>query len=160
MQSKSFKFPLGEETKSTITNLVGKIIASTEHLNGCDRYLVQPMMGEDEKIPDAYYMDEGELSLLPRKKGTLSGGMTEFDFLIGLGIEVMSNVTGFKGVVVSRGAWLNSVNKYYIQPKVDKDGKIPDGSWIVEGEILVMPTAKKPIKKKNPDRGGFISTVK
>jgi hypothetical protein len=79
-------------------------------------------------------------------------------FLIELGAEVKSKITGFAGMVTSRSEHLNGCNRYWIAPKCKKDGKLPDGSWIDEGEIIVL---KSPVlKRQNADRGGFPSMIK
>ena len=79
-------------------------------------------------------------------------------FSIELGSEVVSKVSGFKGVVTSRAEHLNGCNRYWVAPKVDKDGKLPDGFWMDEGEIKV--TKKPVLKPKNQERGGFPSKIK
>ena len=79
-------------------------------------------------------------------------------FTIENGVNVKSNITGFKGMVVSRSEHLNGCNRYWVQPKVDKNGKQPEGLWFDEGEIIV--TSKPKLKAKNQDRGGFSSKVK
>lgn len=74
------------------------------------------------------------------------------------GIDVKSNITGFKGVVIARSEHLNGCDRYYVQPKVDKDGKYPDGIWMDEGEVIQI--SKKKIKPQNQDNGGFSSKIK
>lgn len=59
-------------------------------------------------------------------------------FKINLGSKIESIVTAQMGVVVSRSENLGGCNRYFVQPKVDKEGKVPDGSWIDEGEINVL----------------------
>ena len=79
-------------------------------------------------------------------------------FLFELGTDVKSDISGFKGIVTSRSEHMNGCNRYWIQPKVGKDGKLPDGCWFDEGEIVVVSAPK--LKRKNSDRGGFPSRVK
>jgi hypothetical protein len=79
-------------------------------------------------------------------------------FLVELGSEVKSNINGFKGIVSARSEHLNGCNRYWIQPKVGKDGKAPDGAWYDEGELIVINSSK--LKRKNSDRGGFHSSLK
>ena len=81
----------------------------------------------------------------------------EFEFE--LGIECYSKVSGFKGMITSRSQHLNGCDRYWIQPKVDKDGKMPDGLWFDDGELVVKKATKK-IKRTNNDNGGFPSRVK
>lgn len=80
------------------------------------------------------------------------------NFSIELGVKAKSNTSGFSGVITSRAEHINGCNRYWVQPPVGKDGKLPDGNWIDEGELIV--TSKPVVKKKNPERGGFPSRVK
>ena len=80
------------------------------------------------------------------------------NFTIELGSEVKSNISGFKGVVTSRSEHLNGCNRYWVAPMVSKDGKLPEGYWFDEGELIVTKASK--LQRKNPDRGGFPSSCK
>ena len=77
-----------------------------------------------------------------------------------LGTEVKSSITDFKGTITSRAEHLNGCNRYWIEPKVGKDGKRrEDGAWHDEQELIV--TGKPKVKKNNDDtRGGFSSPIK
>jgi hypothetical protein len=79
-------------------------------------------------------------------------------FMFELGCEVVSKISGFKGVLTSRSEHLNGCNRYWVAPKVGKDGKLPDGYWMDEAEIKV--TKETNLKPKNQERGGFPSRVK
>lgn len=70
---------------------------------------------------------------------------------IPLGTVVSDKVTGFVGVAESRGTYLYGCDRYCVQPKIDKDGKIPESRMIdepqleaVEGEKVVMLPAGEP----------------
>lgn len=80
-------------------------------------------------------------------------------FKIELGSEVKSKLTGFKGIAIANSIHLNGCNRIYVQPVVDKEGKMPDGSWIDEPEIEVIkkPKIKKDVSIKT---GGFPSKIK
>jgi hypothetical protein len=79
-------------------------------------------------------------------------------FMFELGCEVVSKISGFKGILTSRSEHLNGCNRYWVAPKVGKDGKLPDGYWMDEAEIKVTKATK--LKPKNQERGGFPSRVK
>jgi hypothetical protein len=79
-------------------------------------------------------------------------------FTIELGAEVESNITGYKGVAISRSEHLNGCNRYYVQPKVETDGKYPDGCWLDENELVVTKPPK--LEKKSPNKGGFMSKIR
>jgi hypothetical protein len=79
-------------------------------------------------------------------------------FEIELGSRVVSKITKFEGIVVSRSEHLNGCNRYWVQPQVDKDKKVPDGAWVDEQELDV--TSKPKLARKNNDRGGFPSKIR
>lgn len=51
--------------------------------------------------------------------------------------HVVHTTTGFTGILTAVTEQLYGVDRYYIQPPVDKDGKIPDGFWVDEQDIKV-----------------------
>jgi len=62
------------------------------------------------------------------------------DFKIALGSKVKDNITGLTGIVTSRTEWLNGCKRYAVQPKINKDGKVPDVEWIDEDQLTVIKT--------------------
>jgi hypothetical protein len=79
-------------------------------------------------------------------------------FTIELGAEVKSSISGFKGKVSARAEHMNGCNRYWLQPKVGKDGKLPDGCWFDEKELEL--TKKPKVKSKPIKTGGFHSKLK
>ena len=75
------------------------------------------------------------------------------------GVECSSKISGFKGVIISCSHHLNGCDRYYVQPKVNKDGEVPDGLWFDEGEVAVKNSTKK-IPSTNSSKGGFASKVR
>jgi hypothetical protein len=41
-------------------------------------------------------------------------------------------VTGFTGIVTTRADHLAGCNRYWLQPKIAEDGKLPEGGWFDE----------------------------
>lgn len=80
------------------------------------------------------------------------------NFILENGTKVKSNISGFVGMVTSRADHLNGCNRYYVNPPVDKDMKLPDGYWFDEAELEVIEEPK--LKPQNNDRGGFPSSAK
>ena len=80
-------------------------------------------------------------------------------FKFELGSEVKSDITGFKGVVTANCVHLNGCNRCYVQPKIDKEGKVPDAWWVDEPELKLVkkPNVKRDAAKKP---GGFPSKIK
>lgn len=72
-----------------------------------------------------------------------------------LGSKVRSIVVGLEGIVGSRSENLYGCNRYFIQPRVGVDGKVPDGWWVDEDDVEVL--APPPEKKKRKNVGGPIS---
>lgn len=68
--------------------------------------------------------------------------------MIELGDEVMDTVSGFKGVAVAITKWLNGCTRISVQPKVDKDGKLPESNCFDEPQLKVTKAVKRP----EPDR--------
>lgn len=62
--------------------------------------------------------------------------------MIELGMRVRDKVSGFEGVAVARTDWLSGCTRYSLQPKVDKDGKLPDVQGFDEPQLEVV-TEKK-----------------
>jgi len=79
-------------------------------------------------------------------------------FKIELGVKVKSNISGYKGMVTCRSEHLNGCNRYWVAPKLKKDGTLEEGHWFDEAELVL--TDKKKLSRKNPDDGGFPSRIK
>ena len=71
-----------------------------------------------------------------------------------LGLEIQTRVAGLKGIITARSENLYGCNRYFIQPKVVTDMKIPDGWWVDEDDIIVIGQGVAVIKK---DTGGVMS---
>jgi len=76
-----------------------------------------------------------------------------------LGLKVKCRITELVGMLTARSENINMCFRYYVQPKVNKDMKLPDGMWIDEDDIIVLSKgiAEKTIKKET---GGPISNIK
>lgn len=81
---------------------------------------------------------------------------------IELGEEAKDIVSGFQGVCIARTEWLNGCTRVTLQPKVGKDGKLPDNGTFDEPQLKrvgkgVGPGPKdtggpipKPIRARDP----------
>jgi hypothetical protein len=72
---------------------------------------------------------------------------------IELGDEVKDKVSGFKGVVIGWIKWIHGCDQLVIQPKVGKDGKLPDSKTFDVLALKVVRKAKK-VKKPKVAKGG------
>lgn len=50
--------------------------------------------------------------------------------MIKLGNKVKDIVTGYEGIAVSKVEYLNGCVQYCVKPKIDADGKMPEGQYI------------------------------
>lgn len=71
-----------------------------------------------------------------------------------LGKEVEAKVTKLRGVLTSRSENLYGCNRYFIQPPVGSERKVPDGWWVDEDDLEVVGDGVKATPK---DTGGPMS---
>lgn len=64
MAGVEFIFPLGAKAKAKVTGISGVITNRSEALYGCHRYYIQPPADKDNKVPDGWWVDEGDVELL------------------------------------------------------------------------------------------------
>ncbi len=69
-----------------------------------------------------------------------------------LGQEYKDVVTGFKGIAVAATTFLHGCRRIGLQPKVDKDGEIPDSMQFDEPQLEA--TKKPPVPKDNERKNG------
>lgn len=62
--------------------------------------------------------------------------------MINLGDEVMDTVSGYKGIAIARHDYLNGCTRFSVQPKIDKDGKLPPGEAFDEPQLKVTKALK------------------
>lgn len=58
---------LGDKIKDNVTGFVGIVTCRLEYLNGCVRICAQGLMDKDGKVPDSYYFDEPQVTLVEAK---------------------------------------------------------------------------------------------
>lgn len=56
-----FKHDLGVNVEARVTKLRGIVTARSENLYGCNRYYIQPPAGDDQKVPDGWWVDEDDI---------------------------------------------------------------------------------------------------
>jgi len=59
-----FKHELGKEVEAKVTKLRGVVTARSENLYGCNRYFIQPPAGSDQKVPDGWWVDEDDITVI------------------------------------------------------------------------------------------------
>lgn len=55
---------LGDKVKDSVSGFTGIAIGKTEWLHGCNRFIVQPEVAKDGKLPDNASFDEPQLILV------------------------------------------------------------------------------------------------
>ncbi len=55
-----------------------------------------------------------------------------------LGRTGKDKITGFEGVITSKHFYLTGCAQYGLQPKIDKDGKVPDKNYFDEGRVEIL----------------------
>lgn len=68
--------------------------------------------------------------------------------MIKLGSRVKDLVTGFVGIAVARCDYLNGCIRIGVQPKVDKDGKLPDTIYFDEPQLKTLKENVVPVGSK------------
>lgn len=69
MSNSAFKYDLGITVRDKITNVEGVVTGRHEYLTGCVQYSLQPTgLDKDGKIRESYYLDEGRLDPVAKKK--------------------------------------------------------------------------------------------
>lgn len=62
--------------------------------------------------------------------------------------EVEDKVTGLKGIVISKCEYATGCIQHGVQPKIKKDGAVPDVVWIDAVNLKVTDKRKQPKEKK------------
>jgi hypothetical protein len=58
------KVNLGDLARDTVTGFQGIATVRSDYISGCSRVGLQPLCGEDGKIPDAQHFDEPMLEVI------------------------------------------------------------------------------------------------
>ena len=148
-----FKYSLGQHGIDSITLFSGIMVERYYHMNGCKFYRIQPKVKDDNVFVDSEWISETTI-----EANNLEEKITMFK--IKMKSEVESEVTKFRGTVVARAEHLHGVNRYFIQPVADKDGKVPSGMWIDENELVVLNAGIEDEKGDKTKPGGFMSAIK
>ena len=68
----TFTYENGQKVRSKVTRFTGTITSLSVHMNGCDRYWLEPEVDKEGRCQDGRWIDEGELEVLPVKKAEVS----------------------------------------------------------------------------------------
>lgn len=74
--------------------------------------------------------------------------------MVELGDEVKDMVSGFKGIAVAKHSYLEGCNRISVQPRIDKDGKLPESQSFDEPQLQIVKTSKVKRSASLKDPGG------
>lgn len=63
--------------------------------------------------------------------------------MIKLGFFVKDRVTGLIGIAQNRATFLYGCDRYYVQPRIDKEGKVPEGLMVDEPQLKIIKNKKQ-----------------
>ena len=77
--------------------------------------------------------------------------------MVELGQEVKDTVTGFKGIAIATTTFLYGCRRVSVQPKMDKEGKIPEAQVFDEPQLecLEKKVSSGSRKTGGPHSGGI-----
>lgn len=61
-------------------------------------------------------------------------------------------ITGFQGTVIATTQWLNNCERVMLQPRIDKDGKVPDAQSfdVPNVKLIKAGPAHTPVRTGGP----------
>jgi hypothetical protein len=72
--------------------------------------------------------------------------------MLNFGDEVEDIASGFRGIVTSRSEFMSGCTRYGVQPKVTKEGTLPQTEGFDENQLRVIKKAK--VARGKGDDGG------
>jgi len=57
----------GDRVRDMVSGLEGIITGETKYLNGCVRFIVQPKINKDGKVPESEWVDSQQIEILEKK---------------------------------------------------------------------------------------------
>lgn len=142
---------LGKTAKDAVTGFTGTVICVHRQLSGNVQIGIAPK-GDGDKAPDPMFID---VHLVDEVDAGLSDRVQTPDVSpIPLGAEVVDRVSGLKGTVTAETTHINGCIQCAVQPKVDKDGKLPevivfDYKRLEKKGAGVSDEARKPLPRRS-----------
>lgn len=62
-------------------------------------------------------------------------------------------ITGFEGIITSKHFYITGCAQYGLQPKIDKDGKVPDKNYFDEARVEIIEVSIEPKKVQGEEKG-------
>ncbi|MEN3238639.1 hypothetical protein PUR29_34935 [Methylobacterium ajmalii] len=144
---------IGVRARDITTGLTGLLTMRALTLDGVIQYTIQPM-GDGEKIPEGWTIDEHSLEVVDA--GIIAKVTPEAtNVSVRLGQEVTDKISGVVGITTRRITYINGCVQFAVQPKVDKDGKMPEAIYLDHGRLVASHQAveAKPPSTTRPPGG-------
>jgi hypothetical protein len=141
--------PLGSLVHDNITGFEGFAVFRLEHMHGCIRYGVQPVVDKDGQLPESKVLDGPDIKVIAPPKDDLPPAI-KTNNTFKLGVKAKDLVTGFQGVIVVRIKHMYAGDRYGIQPPINEKKEIPEIKTFDEGDLeqIDPPLARKETKPK------------
>ncbi len=145
--------PFGSLVHDKITGFEGFVTYRVEHMNGCVRYGVQPVVDKEGQLPEPKTLDGPDLEIIASPKDDLPPAIKTSN-TFKLGVKVKDRLTDFVGVAVLRIKNMYSGDRYGVQPPINQKREIPDIRTFDEGDLeQVDPPPCKKKKGEKPPQG-------
>lgn len=132
----------GDEVICEVTGFRGIVTGETKCLQGMTRFDVQPGLDKKGKMGECWTIDATSLKVLVKGKIKALPPIKVND--VELGNEVEDILSGFRGVVIAESLAINGCTRVVVQPKIDKEGKLPKAEAFDVGRLKTIKVAKIP----------------
>lgn len=131
-----FKYELGKFVTDASTGFAGIINARWERISGNIQYSIKPMVGDDGKMTDSFWVDDDYLVIDEEKSIKSKYGNPFFKFSNGDKVKI-TTCDKFTGYIVGRSQCLNGCLQYYIQHDKLIGGETKS-EWFSEPELKLV----------------------
>lgn len=129
---------LGRVVKDRVTHFEGTATSLTFDLYGCIQVALQPKIDKDAKLPDGRWLDVGRLTHDDERTMPIPNFGPDAPPITALGRWGQDQVSGFEGTVSSIQFHLSGRAELALSPRVDKEGKFPDGKWFDSKRVTLV----------------------
>jgi hypothetical protein len=145
-------FKLGDIVEDVITGFKGVVIVYLHYLYNQDRYALKSKELRDGKPMDHIFFDVTSLKFIEETNIEVP----DFpEITIAMEDEAKDKISGYKGIVVGYGFWINGCIRIGIQSKNLTDEGVPvEEQWFPMDQVQITKKGKGIKIKKDKDPGG------
>lgn len=129
---------LGRNGHDRVTRFEGAVTSVTFDLYGCIQVSVQPRVDKDGKLPDGRWLDVHRLEPDATRAMLVPDFSSNAPAIAILGRWGRDRVSGFEGTVSSIAYHLSGKVEVALSPRVDKEGKVPEGRWLDAARVELI----------------------